>query len=127
MVLMLVPSISKPWTTSALVARNVIGVSAGTTTHCGVKEYCCPIARTVTEPSGFDRAAEIALDEFAGQMQRPGIGGLDMALRHRRLMDADEGRHADEHADDHDRQRRPAPLDAGGDRFADAVIRARSS
>ena len=51
MVLMLVPSIRRPWTTSALVARKVIGVSAGTTMHCGVNEYCCPIARTVTEPS----------------------------------------------------------------------------
>ena len=48
-----------------------------------------------------------------------------MALRHRRLMDADEGRHADQQADDHDRQRGPAPLDAGCDRFADAVIRLR--
>ena len=70
MMLMLVPSIRKPWTTSALVARKVIGVSDGTRMHCGVKEYCWPIARTVTEPSGSTRAAEIALDELAGEMQR---------------------------------------------------------
>src|SRR3954453_10616094 len=49
---MLVCAIRKPWTTSALVARNVTGVSAGTSTHAGVNEYCWPMARTVTEPSG---------------------------------------------------------------------------
>src|SRR3954469_9518450 len=49
---MLVCAIRNPWTTSALVARNVTGVSAGTSMHCGVNEYCWPMARTVTEPSG---------------------------------------------------------------------------
>src|SRR6516165_6549174 len=38
--LMLVPSIRKPCTTSALVARNVTDVSVGTTMQDGVKEYC---------------------------------------------------------------------------------------
>jgi len=49
---MLLPVIRKPCTTSALVVRNVIGVSAGTTMQDGVKEYCWPIPRTVMEPSG---------------------------------------------------------------------------
>ena len=40
-----------PCTTSALVARSVIGVCAGTRMHAGVKEYCWPMARTVTAPS----------------------------------------------------------------------------
>src|ERR1700687_8140 len=48
---MLVWSIRKPWTTSELVALKLIGVPAGTRMHCGVNENCCPIARTVTEPS----------------------------------------------------------------------------
>jgi hypothetical protein len=52
---------------------------------------------------GFDHAAKIALDELAGKMQRLGIGGLDMPLRHRGLMDADKSRHAHEQAEDHDR------------------------
>ena len=30
----------KPWMTSVLVARNVTGISAGTTMHCGSNEYC---------------------------------------------------------------------------------------
>src|ERR1700722_6974876 len=48
---MLVWSIRKPWTTSALVALKLIGVSVGTRMHCGVNENCWPMARTVTEPS----------------------------------------------------------------------------
>jgi hypothetical protein len=51
MPLMLVPVIRNPCTTSELVARKMIGVPAGTSMHCGVKENCCPTARTVTEPS----------------------------------------------------------------------------
>ena len=78
MVLMLVPSIRKPWIASALVARKMIGVLAGTRMHCGVKEYCWPTTRTVTEPSGSSRAAEIALDELAAEMQRRGIDSLDL-------------------------------------------------
>ena len=98
-------------------------MSAGTTTHCGVNEYCCPIARTVTEPSASTALPRLLSTNSPDRCSVLRIGGFDMALRHRRLMDADEGRHADQHADDHDRQHRPAPLDAGGDRFADAVIR----
>src|SRR3984893_11806291 len=48
---MLVWSIRKPWTTSALVALKLMRVPVGTRMHCGVNENCCPIARTVTEPS----------------------------------------------------------------------------
>src|SRR5580704_228777 len=48
---MLVLVTRKPCTTSALVARNVMGVSVGTSRHCGVNEYCCATMRTVTEPS----------------------------------------------------------------------------
>jgi hypothetical protein len=81
--LMLVPVIRKPCTTSALVARNVIGVSVGTRMHCGVNEYCWPTARTVTEPSGFERAAEIAFDELAAEMQRASDRRSRPGLRHR--------------------------------------------
>ena len=119
MVLMLVPSIRNPWTTSALVARNVIGVSVGTTMHCGVKEYCWPIARTVTEPSGSTALPRLLSTNSPPRCSVAGIGGLDLALRHGRLMDAGERRHAATRThDDHDRQRRPAPLDARRDRFA---------
>src|SRR5665213_3141062 len=51
MVLILVWSIRKPWTTSALVALKLTGVPVGTRMHCGVNENCWPTARTVTEPS----------------------------------------------------------------------------
>ena len=48
---MLVSVIRKPCTTSALVARKVTGVLAGTRMHWGVNEYCWPTTRTMTDPS----------------------------------------------------------------------------
>ena len=105
----------KPCTTSALVTRNVMGVSAGTRMHCGVKEYCWPIARTVTEPSGSTALPRLLSMNSPRQMQRAAGRRSRRGLRHGRLVNAGEGRHADQQADDHDRQRRPSPLDAGGD------------
>ena len=34
-----------------LVPRNVTGISAGTSMHCGSNEYCCATSRTTTLPS----------------------------------------------------------------------------
>src|ERR1700722_8053105 len=103
MALILVPSIKRPCTTSALVARNLIGVSDGTMTHCGVKEYCCPIARTVTEPSASTALPRLLSTNSPERCSDLRIGGFDTALWHRGLMDADISRHAHENADDHDR------------------------
>src|SRR5436190_2487070 len=50
-VLALVRPTTKPWIVSVAVPRNVTGTPAGTTMHCGWKEYCCAISRTVTLPS----------------------------------------------------------------------------
>ena len=54
MTLTLLPWIRKPWTTSALVSADGDGGMSvpARTMHCGVNEYCWPMARTVTEPSG---------------------------------------------------------------------------
>src|SRR5262245_49680581 len=50
MVLTFVPCMMKRCTASALTARRVIGVSAGTTMHLGTNAYCCASTRTVTAP-----------------------------------------------------------------------------
>ena len=117
---MFVRSIRKPCTTSALVARKVIGMPAGTTMHGGVNEYCWPTARTVTEPSGFERAAEIAFDEFSSQMQRAWVSRLDAGLWQRCLMHAGQGRHDHEHHNDDHGNCCPASLDPFDS--ADSVI-----
>ena len=118
MVLTLVRSIRKPWTTSALVARKVTGVS-GRHDDALRRERVLLADRAHRDRAvRLDGAAEIALDEFAGEVKRLRVGGLDPGLRHRRLVDAGEGRHADQQRDDGDRQDGPSPLDAGGDRRA---------
>ena len=115
-----------PWTTSALVARIVIGVSAGTTMHAGVKEYCWPIARTVTLPLASSTLPRLLSTNSPERCSRVGIGGLDARLRHGRAMDAGEGRQQRHDDDDDHGDGRPAPLDAGRDLGAAAVRPARS-
>ena len=66
----LVVPTTKPWIASVLVPRNVTGISAGTTMHCGSNEYCCAMSRTITLPSAPSVGAEVALDELAGDVQR---------------------------------------------------------
>ena len=61
----LVVPTTKPCTTSVLVPRNVTGISAGTTMHCGSNEYCCATRRDDALPSAATRRAEIALDELS--------------------------------------------------------------
>src|SRR5262245_1871200 len=60
MVFTLVPAMRNPCTTSGLVTRNTTRVSAGTTMHCGTKEYCCASTRTIADPS-----ARIAVPRLA--------------------------------------------------------------
>src|SRR5215470_13430890 len=56
----------KPCTTSALTARSVTGVSAGTTMHLGTNAYCCASTRTVTAPFG-----ETEVPRFASENSPP--------------------------------------------------------
>jgi hypothetical protein len=72
----------------------------------GVNEYCWPIAHS-DRAVGLDRAAEVAVDEFPGEMQAERIDGLDAALRHGRQMQSGEGR--DDHEQHHDRHRNRGP------------------
>src|SRR5215470_20062236 len=56
----------KPCTTSALTARSVTGVSAGTTMHLGTNAYCSASTRTVTAPFG-----ETEVPRFASENSPP--------------------------------------------------------
>ena len=61
---------------------------------------------------GLERAAQIALDEFPAEMQRPRVDGLDAALRHGGLLQPGEDGHDHEQHEEHNRDTRPAVLDA---------------
>ena len=115
-------SIRKPWTTSALVALKLIG-RAGRHENALRRERELLADRADRHRTvGFDGAAEIAFDEFAGNVQGLRICRFDPGLRHGRPMDAGEDRHADQQADDAGRQNSPSPFDAGGDRCSLVVV-----
>ena len=61
---------------------------------------------------GLDRAAQIAIDELAREMEGARIDGLDEALRQGGLLQPGEDGHGHEQDHEDDRVYRPAVLDA---------------
>ena len=105
-------------------ARNVTGMSAGTTMHCGSNEYCCAMSRTITLPSGAERRAEIALDELALRCAACFTSiGLHARGRHRGPMQPGDDHHRDQQRDDDADDDRPAALGRDGDGLGACAVR----
>jgi hypothetical protein len=101
---------------TTLVARKVTLVTVGN--DAGRREGILLADRSHGDGAvGLDRAAQIAFDEFAAEMQGPRVGGLDAALWHGPVIERGKGRHDDHERQDHDRSCGPVafgPLAAIG-------------
>ena len=96
-------------------------MSAGTSMHCGVKEYCWPIARTVTEPSGSSALPRLLSMNSPAEMQGARVDGFDAALRHGGLVQPGEDGH--DHEQDDEDDAKPSPSGARRARRVGAVVR----
>src|SRR5574341_1077932 len=90
MVLALVPTISKPCTTSGLVSRKVTGVPAGTRISLGWNANIMAIAVTVTLPSGLVATPRwvnrASLQTAVGSMVSMWLGGRVCSLTRPKTM-----------------------------------------
>ena len=112
---------------SVAVPRNVTGISAGTTMHCGTNEYCCAISRTMTLPSGSSDVPRLLstnspfrCDSVLTSMVSTRDGGIDGPVQ------AGHDHHQHQHGDDGGDDVGPPALGRDRDGFRMPASRASS-